>query len=112
MRNFTAKNIIKDKFWIVELNGTNVGTVKFDDSTYVYFNNNTKETISYTEQEFKNQFKTVNSTTTKSVFTDVYGYTTNCEEVFNVRTEENTPVYTKTSTSTNERKYIYKLTVQ
>ena len=101
MRNFIAKNIIKDKFWIVELNGTNVGTVKFDDSTYVYFNNNTKETISYTEQEFKNQFKTVNSTTTKSVFTDVYGYTTNCEEVFNVRTEENTPVYTKTKTSSN-----------
>jgi hypothetical protein len=97
----TAKNIIADKFWIVEINGANVGTVKFSGTSYEYFNNDTKNIISYTEQEFKNEFKVVNNSTTKSVFTDVYGYTTNCEEVFNVRTEENTPVYTKTKTSSN-----------
>lgn len=101
MHKFTAKNIIKDKFWIIELNGTNVGTVKFTGSQYVYFNNDTKKTLSYTEKEFKNEFKTVNTSTTKSVFVDVYGYTTNCEEVFNVRTEETIPVYTKTKTSSN-----------
>ena len=61
MHKFTAKNIIKDKFWIIELNGTNVGTVKFTGSQYVYFNNDTKKTLSYTEKEFKNEFKTVNT---------------------------------------------------
>jgi|TARA_B110000977_G_scaffold20291_1_gene24359 hypothetical protein len=101
MHNFTAKNIINDKFWIVELNGTNVGTVKFHNAVYIYFNNDTKESVTYTQEEFKNQFKIVNTNRNKSVFAEVYGYTTNCEEVFNVRTEENTPVYTKTSTSKN-----------
>ncbi len=96
-----AKSIIVDKFWIVEINGANVGTIKFNGSEYVYFNNQSKETITYTQEEFKNQFKSVNSSTSKSVFADVYGYTTNCEDVFNIRTEDTIPVYTKTSTSSN-----------
>lgn len=95
-----AKTIIRDKFWIVEQNGEKLGTVKNEDSGYQYFNNKKQETVVLSETEFKNQFKIVN-TIDKGTFVDVYGYSTNCEEVYNVRTEENVPVFTKTVNSSN-----------
>jgi len=97
---FNAKTIIRDKFWIVEQNGEKLGSVKNENNQYVYFNNNTQTPVILNEKEFKNQFKIVN-TTDKGTFVDVYGYSTNCEEVYNVRTEENIPVFTKTMTSNN-----------
>lgn len=101
MSKLVAKSIINDKFWIIESNGINIGTVKFEGESFVYFNNNTKATEQLTEKEFEKRFKKVNTNRTKGIFVDVYGYPTNCEEVFNVRTEENVPVFTKTQGSVN-----------
>jgi hypothetical protein len=84
----------------VEKNGEKLGTVKNEDGGYVYFNNKSQETVILNETEFKNQFKIVN-TIDKGTFVDVYGYSTNCEEVYNVRTEENVPIFTKTVNSSN-----------
>ena len=98
---YTAKNIIKDKFWIVLNNSEKLGTIKNSDGNYEFFENSTKQTTVYTEEEFKKQFKILNTENNKGTFVDVYGYNTNCEEVFNVRTEENIPVFTKTVNSNN-----------
>lgn len=99
--NYTAKNIIKDKFWIVDYNGEKLGTIKHVDGNYEFFENSTQRTTVYNEHDFKKHFKIVNSDNSKGTFVDVYGYSTNCEEVFNVRTEENIPVFTKTVNSNN-----------
>lgn len=101
MVKLTAKNVIADKFWIVMDNGSNIGTVQFNDDKYVFFNNSTKTSQKLSEKDFKKTFKLVNSSKKKSVFEEVYGYQTNAEKVFNVRTEENVPVYTKTENSSN-----------
>tara|TARA_B100000902_G_scaffold372799_1_gene400129 strand:+ start:1992 stop:2498 length:507 start_codon:yes stop_codon:yes gene_type:complete len=98
---YTAKNIIKDKFWIVLNNGEKLGTVKYAEGNYEFFENGAKQTHVYTEEEFKEHFKVINTDNSKGSFVDVFGYNTNCEEVFNVRTEENVPVFTKTVNSKN-----------
>lgn len=98
---YNAKSVIANKFWIVESNGEKLGTLKcVQPDVYEFFINSDQSTTVLTEKEFKKQFKIVN-TVDKGTFVDVYGYTTNCEEVFNVRTEENVPVFTKTVNSTN-----------
>ena len=98
---YNAKSVIANKFWIVENNGEKLGTLKcVQPDVYEFFTNSDQSTTVLTEKEFKKQFKIVN-TVDKGTFVDVYGYTTNCEEVFNVRTEENVPVFTKTVNSTN-----------
>lgn len=98
---YTAKNIIKDKFWIVLHNGEKLGTVKCSDGNYEFFESSKKTTKTYCEEEFKKHFKLINTDNSKGSFVDVFGYNTNCEEVFNVRTEENVPVFTKTVNSKN-----------
>ena len=98
---YTAKNIIKDKFWIAENNGEKLGTIKYTGENYEFFENASKATTVYSEEEFKKHFKLINTENNKGTFVDVYGYNTNCEEVFNVRTEENIPVFTKTVNSKN-----------
>ena len=98
---YTAKNIIKDKFWIVLNNGEKLGTVKYTEGNYVFFENVNKKTHVYNQEEFDKHFKVINTDNSKGSFVDVFGYNTNCEEVFNVRTEENVPVFTKTVNSKN-----------
>ncbi len=98
---YTAKNIIKDKFWIVLNNGEKLGTVKYADNNYEFFENVSKKTHVYSKEEFEKHFKLINTSNNKGSFVDVFGYNTNCEEVFNVRTEENVPVFTKTVNSKN-----------
>lgn len=98
---YTAKSIIKDKFWIAEHNGEKLGTIKYVEGNYEFFKNESKATTVYSEEEFKKHFKLININNNKGSFVDVYGYNTNCEEVFNVRTEENIPVFTKTVNSNN-----------
>ena len=96
-----AKEVLKDKFWIVEQNGEKLGTLKFiTDNHYEYFITKTNQTVTLTQAEFKKQFKVVN-TINKGTFVDVYGYSTNCEDVYNVRTEDNVPIFTKTVNSQN-----------
>ena len=98
---YTAKNIIKDKFWIVLNNGEKLGTVKYTEGNYVFFENVNKKTHVYNQEEFDKHFKVINTDNSKGSFVDVFGYNTNCEEVFNVRTEENVPVFKKTVNSKN-----------
>ena len=54
MSKLSAKNVIKDSFWIVERNGNRIGTIKRQDNSYLFYDNLTKaNTVYETLDSFK-----------------------------------------------------------
>lgn len=98
----TVKVVLKDKFWILQRNdGVSVGTMRVE-----------KDHVSVLLNEKPSQYATLNdawkalgivdAVAPKSVTNhtkDVLGYPTDLEEVYNIRTEDNLPAYTKSKTS-------------
>ena len=94
---YTAKEVNKEKFWIVNNNYGNVGTLRIcDDGTYEFYdrNSNTKASI----DDIKDLF-TVESKVAKEINEAVVdGYLTGMDEVFDA--EHSTyPVFKKTESA-------------
>lgn len=93
---YKAKTVIQDKFWIVEQNGSKIGTLKSESDKYVLYNNhNSKETVYNDLQDF-----VVEDKKSKTFINDVvYGYPANTEQAHEIDLLDNVPVFKKTATS-------------
>tara|TARA_B100001094_G_scaffold4977_1_gene4507 strand:+ start:428 stop:937 length:510 start_codon:yes stop_codon:yes gene_type:complete len=92
-----AKEVVKDKFWIVERNGTKCGTLRFKNDELVYYENNSHtETIIDNLDRFKFE-SNKNKKTTVNI--SIFGYPTNTDTVFNESIQDNVATYTKTANS-------------
>ena len=93
---YKAKTVIQDKFWIVEQNGSKIGTLKAESDKYVLYNNhNSKETVYNDLQDF-----VVEDKKSKTFINDVvYGYPANTEQAHEIDLLDNVPVFKKTATS-------------
>ena len=70
-----AKEVVKDKFWIVERNGTKCGTLRLKENELVYYENNSRtETIIDNLDGFKFE-SNKNKKTTVNI--SIFGYPTN-----------------------------------
>lgn len=92
-----AKEVVKDKFWIVERNGTKCGTLRLKDDGLVYYDNNSRtETTIDNLDGFKFE-SNKNKKTTVNV--SIFGYPTNTDTVFNESLQDTVATYTKTANS-------------
>jgi hypothetical protein len=96
MIKLTAKNVIKDSFWIVERNGNRIGTIKRQDNSYLFYDNLTKTNTVY---ETLDSFKVVENETKDTVNPTVFGYPTHTDAVFDIEILDNVAVFKKTATS-------------
>ena len=91
-----AKEVVKDSSWIVERNGTKIGTLRRKTDSYILYENNSRtetvldnlDDIKFTETDTKN---TIN--------VSIYGYPTNVDTVFTTNLQDDVAVYTKTANS-------------
>ena len=93
---YTAQEVIKDKFWIVYSNGSKIGTLRFCDESYEFFNQSTEEKQYF--NSFNEMFKVSN---TQQEFKDVDilnvgGFTTGCTEIFEAQ-EGDIPMFKKSA---------------
>jgi len=92
-----AKEVVKDKFWIVERNGTKCGTLRLTGDELVYYENNSR-----TETKIDNldgfRFE-ANSNKKTTVNVSIFGYPTNIDTVYNESLLDDVAVYTKTANS-------------
>ena len=92
-----AKEVVKDKFWIVERRGTKCGTLRLKDDGLVYYDNNSRtETTIDNLDGFKFESNRNKKTT---VNVSIFGYPTNTDTVFNESIQDNVATYTKTANS-------------
>ena len=92
-----AKEVVKDSFWIVERNGTKIGTLRRKTDSYIlYVNNSRTETVLDNVDDIKFA-KTDNKKNTINV--SIFGYPTNVDTVYNEHLQDDVAVYTKTATS-------------
>ena len=92
-----AKEVVKDKFWIVERRGTKCGTLRLKENELVYYDNNSRtETIIDNLDGFKFE-SNQNKKTTVNV--SIFGYPTNTDTVFNESLQDTVATYTKTANS-------------
>ena len=92
-----AKEVVKDKFWIVERNGSKCGTLRLKNNELVFYENNSRtETIIDNLDGFK--FESNNNKKT-TVNISIFGYPTNTDTVFNESIQDNVATYTKTANS-------------
>ena len=92
-----AKEVIKDKFWIVERNGAKCGTLRLKNDELVFYENNSRtETIIDNLDGFK--FES-NKNKETAVNISIFGYPTNTDTVFNESIQDNVATYTKTANS-------------
>jgi len=97
---YSASPIINGKFWIVESGSQKIGTIKSNDSGEFEFFNRIQGTSEILDQAaFEKTFTVVNTNRAPAVFANVLGYPANSESVFNVGTDDNIPVYTKSEAS-------------
>jgi hypothetical protein len=93
---YKAKTVIQDKFWIVEQNGSKIGTLKLDSDKYILYNNHNSKEIVYDNLE---NF-IVEDKKSKTFINDVvYGYPANTEQAHEIDLLDNVPVFKKTATS-------------
>ena len=93
-----AKEVVKDKFWIVERNSTKCGTLRLTGNELVYYENNSRtETIIDNLDGFK--FES-NKNKKTNVNISIFGYPTNTDTVYNESLQDDVATYTKTATST------------
>lgn len=91
-----AKEVVEDSFWIVERNGTKMGTLRRKTDSYILYENNSRtetildnlDDIKFTKTEKK---QTINAS--------IYGYPTNVDTVYNTNLQDDVAVYTKTANS-------------
>ena len=95
MARLTAK-ILMDNFWIVEENGNKIGTIKYVNNRYDFYDkrNNTTVTLDTIEN-----FKVISNTKKETVNDTVYGYPCNAEQAHNIDLQDTVPIYTKTAIS-------------
>jgi hypothetical protein len=93
MSKLTAKNVIKDSFWIVERNGNRIGTIKQQADGYLFYDNLTKTNTVY---ETLDSFKVVENKIKDTVNATVFGYPTYTDTVFNIEILNNVAVFKKT----------------
>ena len=92
-----AKEVVKDSFWIVERNGTKIGTLRRKTDSYILYENDSgTETILNNVDDIKFA-KTENRKNTINV--SIFGYPTNVDTVYNEHLQDDVAVYTKTATS-------------
>ena len=94
--NYKAKPVLENKFWIVESNGSKIGTLKAVNDKYILYNSyNNSETVyddldNFVVEEKKSK-TFINET--------VYGYPANTEQAHDIDLLDNVPIYKKTPTS-------------
>jgi hypothetical protein len=94
--NYKAKPVLENKFWIVESNGSKIGTLKAVKDKYILYNSyNNSETVyddldNFVVEEKKSK-TFINET--------VYGYPANTEQAHDIDLLDNVPIYKKTPTS-------------
>lgn len=94
-----AKNVIKDKFWILEENAKRVGMMNFKDDNYV-INLKKKDIVAHDKIELKKMgIEFILRDFTQGGHLEVMGYPTDQEEVFNVEKIRDYPCFTKKATS-------------
>ena len=93
---YKAKPVLENKFWIVESNGSKLGTLKAVNDKYILYNSyNNSETI----YENLDQF-TIESKKSKTFINEtVYGYPANTEQAHDISLLDNVPIYKKTASS-------------
>lgn len=94
-----AKSVIKDKFWILEENAKRVGMMNFTNEHYS-INMNRKEFTATTKTELKKLgIEFVVRDLNHGGHLEVLGYPTDREEVYNVKTIDGYPTFTKKAES-------------
>jgi hypothetical protein len=96
MKKLKAKTVIEDKFWIVEQNGSKIGTLKSTENGYILYNNHNCKEIAYEDlTEF-----VIEEKKSKTFVNDVvYGYPANTEQAHHIDIQDNVPVFKKTANS-------------
>ena len=91
-----AKEVVKDSFWIVERNGTKIGTLRRKTDSYILYENNSRtETV----LDDLDDIKFTQTDTKNTINVSIYGYPTNVDTVFNTNLQDDVAVYTKTANS-------------
>jgi hypothetical protein len=94
-----AKPVIKEKFWILESNGTRVGMMNFNDGNY-NVTINKKDVILHSAEELRSyKIEFTSRDFTHGGQMTVMGYPTDKEDVYNVESISGYPCFTKKSTS-------------
>lgn len=94
-----AKSVIKDKFWILEENAKRVGMMNFKDDNYV-INLRRQDFVAHDTKELKKLgIEFVIRDLKHGGHLEVMGYPTDQEEVFNVKTIDGYPTFTKKAAS-------------
>jgi hypothetical protein len=94
-----AKNVIKDKFWILEENAKRVGMMNFKDNNYTV-NLNRKDFVVKDAIDLKKMgIEFVVRDLAHGGHLEVMGYPTDQEEVFNVKEIDGYPTFTKKAAS-------------
>ena len=92
-----AKEVVKDRFWIVERSGNKIGTLRLKSGLYKFYENKSRtETVLDNVDDIKFA-KTDNKKNTINV--SIFGYPTNVDTVYNEHLQDDVAVYTKTATS-------------
>lgn len=94
-----AKEIVKDKFWIVEDNGVRIGTLSISEDQYMLsdvqgtkFFQNTKQL----QKSFKSSIKWTQLNITETLPKEVHGFPTSCEPYNNMYdVKRKLPLFTK-----------------
>ena len=95
MSKYTAKPVIENNFWIVEERGNKVGTLRYTNEQYVFYDNRTKENNIVSIDDFN-----IDSTNKGLVSNaTVYSYPTNTDTVYDIDLLDNVPVFKKTTNS-------------
>ena len=94
-----AKNVIKDKFWILEENAKRVGMMNFKDDNYVINLKRKDYTARDTKELKKLGIEFVTRDFTHGGHLEVMGYPTDQEEVYNVKEIDGFPTFTKKAAS-------------
>ena len=93
---YTLKPVIEDKFYIVEENGSKIGTLKAGEKGYILYNSYSKTETVYNSLE---TFKIETKSTKTFINETVYGYPANTEQAHDIDLLDNVPIYKKTATS-------------
>lgn len=97
MSKLTAKSVIKDSFWIVEERGVKIGTLRFSDNQYVFYDN---RTASFVQLENVDNFSFSAETQKSTTSASVHGYPTNTDIAYEIDLQDRVPIFKKTATST------------
>jgi hypothetical protein len=103
MADRIAKPVVKNKFWVVEDQGTRVATIQaVEDGSFVYVHDDQRErftSIKILSKQYNITFDKVNKKATKVSGNDIHGYPTQAKPHNLYDVTRRLPVYTKTAKS-------------